>query len=171
MSSLNTAMYALNGAQTISTFAAQRKQAGAIEDQGAYQSAIFSQDAKMAEAQAADAIARGREAELRQRTATKQFRGAQRAGFAAQGVVLDSGSARDVQEEGVAMGELDALTIRNNARREAYGFQVQAGDLARQGKLAELSARNQAASLRSESYGTLLTGAANTYNIYRRSRS
>ena len=170
MSGLNTALYALNGAQTVSQFAAQRKQANALDRAGAYERAGYDQNAQFAEDQAADAIARGKEAELRQRTATRQFRGSQRAGLGAQGIALDSGSALDVQEETVALGELDALTIRNNARREAYGYRVQAGDLRRQGQLAELSARNQAGALRTASYGTLLTGIGNTYSIYQASK-
>ncbi len=34
------------------------------------------------------------------------------------------------------LGELDALTIRSNARREAWGYQVNAEDLKRRGEIA-----------------------------------
>jgi hypothetical protein len=168
MSGLNTALYALNGASTVSQFAVQRKQANAIQRAGTYEQAAYNQNASFADEQAADAIARGQTAELRQRVATRQFRGAQRAELASQGIDVGSGSALDLQDETVAMGELDALTIRNNARRLAYGFNVQAGDLRRQGILAELAAQNQAGALRAASYGTLLTGIGNTLSIYQR---
>lgn len=170
MAGLNTALYALNAAQTVTTIAGQRQQANALDKAGAYSRAAFDENARLAEQQAADALAQGKTAELRQRTAGRQFRGAQRARLAAQGIDISSGSAADVQAETVAMSELDALTIRNNARRAAYGYQVQAGDLRRQGALAELSARNQASALRTASYGTLLTGIGNTYSIYRESK-
>src|SRR5690242_19657087 len=51
--------------------------------------------------------------------------GSQRAGLAANGVDINSGSAVDVQSTTAATGEADALTIRNNAARQAYGQQVQ----------------------------------------------
>src|SRR3989304_3955374 len=39
------------------------------------------------------------------------------------------GAAADVQADAAFQGELDALTIRTNAAREAWGYQVQAEDL------------------------------------------
>lgn len=167
MAALTAALLGLSAASTITKFAGERQQATAAERQGAYEQAVYNTDAQLAEQQAADAIARGKEAETRQRQATRGLIGSQRAALAAQGIEVDSGSALDVQADTAAMGELDALTIRNNAAREAYGYKVQALNYRQQGQLAALSGKNQAAALRNESYSTLLTGAANTYGIYR----
>jgi hypothetical protein len=78
------------------------------------------------EGQATDAVARGKEQETQFRTQLKQFIGTQRTSFAGQGVEVSSGSALDVQKDTAYQGELDALTIRTNAAREAWGYTVQA---------------------------------------------
>jgi hypothetical protein len=89
-----------------------------------------------------DAIARGAEAEGRSRSQTKQILGTQRAGYAGQGVDVGTGSAVDVAADTTALGELDAMTIRNNAKREAYGYQVQAaGFRAQQGAAKQRGAQ------------------------------
>ena len=167
MAALTGAMMALSAGSALSQFAGQRSAAAAAQQQGDYAASIYSQNAELADAQAADAIARGKESELRSRQGTQQVIGAQRAGLAASGVDISTGSAVDVQAEAARVGELDALTIRNNARREAYGFQVQAAQDRAQAVMAHAAGANTAQSLRNQSYGTLLTGAANTYGIYK----
>lgn len=101
-----------------------------------------------------DAVARGAEAERRHRVEVAKLTGAQRAGFAGQGVVVGRDSAATVEQETQTLGELDALTIRNNAAREAWGFKVQAADTRYRGRLAQREGRMQAV-------GTLLTTGAN----------
>lgn len=44
---------------------------------------------------------------------------------AASGVDVNSGSAVDVENSARTIGKLDALTIRSNAARAAYGYQVE----------------------------------------------
>ncbi len=168
MAGLSTlALLSLTAASTASQFATQRQQANALERQGEYERELYARNAALAEAQAQDAIARGHEAELRLRRRVRQMIGSQRAALAAQGVEVNADTAADIQRETGFLGELDALTIRNNARREAFGFRVQAADLAARGELAQFAAANQAAALRTESLGTLLTGTAQTYGILR----
>jgi hypothetical protein len=73
-----------------------------------------------------DALSRGRyDADL-QRIRTGQAIGTQRAAMAANGGLVNEGSNAQLQEDTAALGELDALTIQNNAAREAYGLKVQA---------------------------------------------
>jgi hypothetical protein len=78
------------------------------------------------ELQATDAIAQGKQQETIFRQQLKQTIGSQRASFAAQGIDVSSGSAEDVQESTAYQGELDALQIRTNAAREAWGYTVTA---------------------------------------------
>jgi hypothetical protein len=61
--------------------------------------------------------------------------GAQRAGIAAGNIDVGYGSAVDVQADAAHLGELDALTIRNNAQREAWGFKVEAIDTRQRAKI------------------------------------
>lgn len=82
--------------------------------------ALYAQDA------AEDAVKRGTyDADL-QRVRTAQSIGTQRAAAAGNGGDVNSGTNAQLQADTAALGELDALTIQNNAAREAYGFKVQA---------------------------------------------
>lgn len=98
---------------------------------------MFNRNAQIAEIQAQDAIARGKIEEKKARRVTEQVIGAQRVGLAAQGVDVNRGSALDVQADAAYLGELDVLTIRNNAAKEAWGFRTQADDLRYRGKVAK----------------------------------
>jgi hypothetical protein len=89
-------------------------------------------NAEVADLQAQDALARGAEQESRYRTQVRAAISTQRATLAANDVAVGFGSAADVQADAAYLGELDALTIRTNAAREAWGYQVQAADLHRQ---------------------------------------
>lgn len=123
-------------------------------------------NASVADAQAVDAVQRGQEEESRYRTGVRDLIGSQRAGFAASGVDVGYGSTVDVQADAAFLGELDALTIRNNAAREAWGFNVQATDLRKRaeiarktGAYAEATGREQQKAARIGAATTLVAGA------------
>ena len=92
-------------------------------------------NAQVADLQAADAITRGQDEEHRFRTRVRSAIGAQRVDFAAGNIDVSQGSALDVQADAAVLGELDALTIRTNAAREAWGFKVQGEDSRRRGEI------------------------------------
>jgi len=92
------------------------------------QAELSDYNAAVADLQAQDAIQRGQEEESRYRQGVRTMLGSQRAGFAASNVSVAYGSAVDVQADTAYLGELDALTIRTNAGREAWGYQVAAVD-------------------------------------------
>lgn len=83
-------------------------------------------NARVAQAQAEDAIQRGAFEEQRFRTQLRVLQGRNRAGYAGQGVKVDTGSPVDVAADIAYLGEIDAQTIRANAAREAWGYQVSA---------------------------------------------
>ncbi len=97
-----------------------------IDEATAANAGIDDFNADSLHAQAVDATARGRETEGRFRTEVKGMIGTQKAGYAGQGVEVGSGSALDVQKDTAYQGELDALTLRTNAAREAWGYDVAA---------------------------------------------
>jgi hypothetical protein len=170
MAALSTSLAVLTAASSAASFLGQRQGAAGAERIGKYQSHIYGVNAELAELQAQDAIARGREAELKHRGDVRRLVGAQRTRYAAQGVDLASESVGDVIGNTEMLGELDALTIRQNAMREAWGYRVDASNSRNQGRLALMAGRNQANSMRMQSYSTLLSGAAQTYDIYSRFR-
>jgi hypothetical protein len=96
--------------------------------------------------------------------------GTQRAEFAAQGVDVGSGSAVDVQKDTAYQGEIDALTLRTNAAREAWGYTVEAQGETLQAqntrKLGKLQAANtrqvgQATALNARIGGSIQESTAN----------
>lgn len=132
------------------------------------QAEISDYNAAVADLQATDAVARGKEEENRFRTRVSGMIGEQRAGFAATNVDVGFGSAVDVTADAAFLGELDALTIRTNAGREAWGYKVQGEDLRRRGQVSrqegvafdEAGRRAQTAA-RIGAVGGAASGAAN----------
>lgn len=125
---------------------------------GDYNAALAEQNAKVAGIQAQDALTRGTAEESRYRGQVSKLMGRQRAAIGSSGIEA-SGSALDILADTARTGELDALTIRNNAAREAWGYRVQAVNSRAQGKIDKFSSRVGA-------LGTLLTGGAQAYGIY-----
>lgn len=123
---------------------------------------IAEHNALLAEMQADDAIARGREDESRHRITSKGIIGAQRLGFAAAGVDISDpdSTASAVTENTAALSEIDALTIRSNAAREAWGYRRQAENSRYSGKVARMEGDNRAMS-------SIIGGASTVlYNKY-----
>lgn len=124
---------------------------GAVNANASMQSGQANQDlmnynANVAEFQAEDAIARGREDETRHRQGTRRLMGSQRAAFAASGVAVDDpeSSFADVTADTAKLSEIDALTIRANAQREAWGFRTQAQDMRFRGQIAKNEGKSRA---------------------------
>jgi hypothetical protein len=109
-------------------------QAGA--DIATSQAELSDYNADVAKLQAQDALERGAESESKFRAGVRGLVASQRTGFAAGNIDVAGGSAMDVQADAAFLGELDALTIRTNAAREAWGYQVQEEDLHRQAAIA-----------------------------------
>lgn len=117
-------------------------------------------NAQMAELQAQDAVKRGNKEAAGHLKKTRGMVGSQRAAIAAQGIDVSEGSAMDIQTETMEMGIADAQTIRNNARREAFGFRTQSSNYLAQGNFASLASKFEARStLTAGAVGSLVSGA------------
>lgn len=145
-------------------FAQQRAQAKAVEQQAAYQAAILRNNQLIAEQAAQDAERRGQLAAQQKRLETGQLIGTQQAVLASNGVVINQGSALSITSDTARFGELDALTIVNNAQREAFGLRAKAVNFGADASLVQASGQNQARAARSSAFGTLLTGAGTVAN-------
>lgn len=115
---------AASAAATGATVYGQIKGQEAAGAQANYLAQQARQRQEIAARQAADATQRGQVAEQRQRDLTAQRIGTQQAQLAGQGTDL-AGSPTDILGDTARAGEFDALTVRSNAMREAYGYQVQ----------------------------------------------
>jgi len=145
----------------------KHKAGRAAQKQGNYVGAIEDQNAKFSEMQADDAVARGYEAAFKRRTESRQLAGASRAAMAAQGIDVNTGSALDIQENNQRIGELDMVTIKNNAARQAWGYQVEALQHRQQAHLARIGGTNLGRNYNYSAGSTLLTGGAQAYGIWK----
>lgn len=100
-------------------------QAQSTKQSGEYQSDLLKDNAAYKKKAADETIFAGDTSADWQRQRTKQAIGTQRTAFAGNGIDVNSGSAAQLQDETAMLGELDALTIQNNAAREAFGYRVQ----------------------------------------------
>ena len=130
-------MSALSG---ISGIMGAQQSASAKSAAERYQAQVAANNATIANQNATTALQAGQAAEAAQRMKTAGLIGSQRAGLAANGVQLNSGSALDVQSDAASLGELDALTIRSNAARTAAGYEAQAGNSTAQSQLDQAQA-------------------------------
>jgi len=91
--------------------------------EAAMNAAELERSARQAEAARLDALRRGQLAEARRRLEVGQVRGAQTVAYSAGNIDASTGTAAQVGMATDAIGELDAMTLRANAWREAFGFQ------------------------------------------------
>jgi hypothetical protein len=127
--------------------------------QGAFQAAMAEQNAAYKEAAAQDAEKRGAVEADRYRRQVGQFIGSQRTGFAANGIDVNSGTASEIQDDTAAFGEFDALTIANNAAREAWGYRVGAQNDLMNGRMAQSNAKSAAT-------GSILGGVGSAFGSF-----
>jgi len=101
-----------------------QQQAQQYEQQAKYEEAVQRNNNIMAERAAQDAEQRGRREEALKRMQISQEVGSAKSALAGSGFDVNTGSALTKQSDIAAMGEVEALTIRDNAQREAYGVRT-----------------------------------------------
>jgi hypothetical protein len=124
---LAVASLAMTAVSTGVGFIGQMNQQAAAGAQSNYLAQMAQRNQQIYDMQAKDATDRGQVQEDRQREKTAQILGTQRAALASQGTDL-AGSPTDILADTRTAGELDALTIRSNAAKEAWGYKVQAAN-------------------------------------------
>lgn len=135
-------------------------QAGeAAAELGAYNQQVAANNAKYAEAMAQDALQRGDIAATNQRERTAQEIAQQTVAAAANGVDVNTGSIIDLTSDTARYGELDRLTILNNAQREAFGNRVRGANFESEGNVAYAEGQNAKSAGTSAAFGTALSGA------------
>ena len=141
--------------------AVQAGQATAASNQ--YNAQIQDMNATLAERRAKDAERRGELEEQKKRQQVAQISGQQRVAMAANGVDLSFGSPLDTLVDTAVAGELDALTIRSNAAREAYDYRVDAVNKRAGASMSRASADNAITGSYLNAGGTVLAGAGKAY--------
>lgn len=109
-----------------------------------YEADTEGQNVEIARLMGRDALQRGLLDEWSFRRDASQVQGQQRARLGSSGADVNTGSAAYLQEEMIVATDLDALAIRQNAGREAYGYEVEAYAAGRRQGLARLEATSTA---------------------------
>lgn len=125
---------------------------------------IASFNGLLADVAGADAKARGENAAALTRAQASMDIADMQAAYGASGVDGTVGSPLDAMRAYRRKSDLDILTLRNNAAREAWGYRLQAMQASEEGRMASLRAQN-------EQVGTLLGGAGQMASLFGRAYS
>lgn len=136
------------------------QQGQAASKAAAYQAQVAENNAKIAEQNAEFAGAEGEANVGAQGLKTRAQVGAITSAQAANGINVHSGSAVNVRASQAQLGELDALNIRANAAREAYGYRTQAQGYESQAALDKATSKNAKTGAIIGAGATLLHGAS-----------
>lgn len=104
------------------------EQADAQKKAANYQAQVEAENAKIALNARTDALQRGELEAQKAMRQQAQLIGTQRAALAASGVDVTQGSALDLLASTRFLGQEDVATIQSNAAREAWGYEIQAGN-------------------------------------------
>lgn len=134
-----TAMQAVSAATATIGLAASvygsYQQSKARKGEMKFKAAVENNKTIISQRQAADAIKRGKVEQDQHRQKVAALKGKQRSVLAGSGFQVNEDDALDILADTAEAGELDALTIKNNAARTAWGHTVQASNASAQAGL------------------------------------
>lgn len=157
---------AATGASAITGAIGAEKQASAEAASANYSAQVAENNNVLAQQNAKTAVAEGAVAQANQGMKTRAAVGGIKAAQAANNIDVNSGSAVDVRSSAASTGQLNALTIRSDAARTAYGYETQGISYQAQAGLdrAQAGFAKQAGNIGAVS--SLLGGASSAGNMY-----
>lgn len=108
-----------------SQIAGSLTQANAISGQDNYQQSVFNFNSAMATIKANEAIQTGQLEEEGALNRSSQLIGREKTAYAGAGIVANTGTAQEAQDQTGAVGAHDALMARINAERMVTGYETQ----------------------------------------------
>lgn len=136
-----------------------QQQASATSAQMQYNAQVAKNNQTMADQAAVVAQQQGEVQQQQKANQEAVLIGQQKAGFAANGVDVGSETATNLLSDTKAAGELDQLTIANNAARETQGYKNQSINYAGQAGLDEASSQSALTGGALKGAAALVTGA------------
>lgn len=133
-----------------------------------YQAAVARNNQIVANQNATYATQQGQAMEASKREQTAQLLGKERAMAGAAGVDSSSGSPLRLQGDTSRLGEVDALTIRDNAARSAYGYQTQGLNFQAEAGLDMMKSRNATAGGALGAFSSIAGGASSVSDKWAR---
>ena len=162
----------MTGASSLLTVSEAYGQKKALKIEGDYQNDLGILNARFADMQAEDAIKRGDAEAARINQQAAQLIGTQRVAAATQNISVDSGSAKQIQEDTLALSTEDVIRAKNNAWREAWGYKLDAVNSRAAGAMAKAAANAKAASTMLTAGASVMQQGANyAGNNYKKSKS
>lgn len=131
-----------------------------------YRAQVAENNAKTAEMNATMTTQAGETASANAGMKTAAVIGRQKAAQGANNIDVNSGSAAQVRSATDALGMLDAMTIRSNAAREAYGYQVQGSNFKAEAQLDRAMGKESRTGGWLGAAGTLLSTASTVGKNY-----
>jgi hypothetical protein len=153
---------ALAAVGTAATVAGAEQQASSQAAAAKFQAQVAANNDIMAKQMASQAVQSGEAKATTEEMKTRSVFGAIAAAQAANNIDVNTGSALDVRTGAAETGQLDALTIRSNAAREAYGFQVQGVSFSADAALLEAKSQQAITAGNIAAMGSLLGDASST---------
>ncbi len=132
----------------------------------AYQAQVAANNAIIAQQNAKMDIQAGETAAVNSGLKTRATVGSEKATQGAAGIDVNTGSAPMVRAGTAEMGMLDALTIRSNAAKKAYGEEVAATSDTAQSQLDTMQSEQAKTAGDIGAAGTLLSGASTVGSNY-----
>lgn len=133
-----------------------------------YQAGVARNNALVASYNAQNALDRGEVMVQTKQQQTAQTEASYRAKAGGAGLDLSTGSPLNVQGDIAGLGELDALTIRNNAAREAWGYKVAGASFAGEAGAAETASQNAETGGALGAFSSILGGASQVASKWNR---
>lgn len=144
-------------------------QAGnAASSSAKYNEQVSQQNAQLAQQNAVQASQAGEAQVAASQQKTRAQVGAIKAGEAASNVDVNSGSAVDVRSSAADLGELDAITVRSNAAKQAYGYETQNTSYEDQANLEAAQSENSSTAGEIGAGSTLIGGLGSASSNYAR---
>lgn len=147
------------------------QQGKAASQAAAYNAKVAENNAKIALQNRDMAAAEGNVNVEAKQMENRQRMASLKASQAASGIDITSGSALDVQESTAKLGERDALNIRANAARQAYGYETQAANATAQSQLDKAEGKSASVAGYLGAGKTLLGSVGDNWDKFTTSKS
>lgn len=154
------------GLQTGMQVIGQLTQGEANKGAAEYNASVAAANAQIAKNKAAMAGAAGTAQVEQAQLQSRAKIGGLIASQAASGLNVNSGSALDVRSSAEQLGQLNAITVRSNAARQAYGYQTEAASDTGQQGLYQSEAKNAMPAAEIGAAGTVLGGVGSAASRY-----
>lgn len=125
-----------------------------------YQAQVAENNARISQLNKEYELAAGKTSAENQMLKTGSMISSQKAGQAASGIDVNTGSAVDVRASTAELGALDASTIMNNAMKRAFGYDVQKASFQDEAALKHQTAAYQDTATNLDIASSLISGVS-----------